>query len=246
MADSKISALTGASTPLAGTEVLPIVQSGATKKVAVSDLTAGRVVSGTSFSATVAGFQVYSGANVLIEMKYSGGAILGRFTGTTLYINENGTPQITVAPTSGNVTFNTGNLVQGTAAKGVNFTANTPAAGMTSQLLNWYEEGTWTPAQGAGVTVVGTYSSSGTYTRIGRQVNITGFMEGSTSIDCAGASELTSNMPFSNSPLGPVGRALTANTGISCDIYPSATSLYTANVTLLASGYIRFSIIIII
>ena len=42
MADKKISALTGASTPLAGTEVLPIVQSGATVKVAVSNLTAGR------------------------------------------------------------------------------------------------------------------------------------------------------------------------------------------------------------
>ena len=42
MADKKISALTGAATPLAGTEVLPIVQSGSTVKVAVSDLTAGR------------------------------------------------------------------------------------------------------------------------------------------------------------------------------------------------------------
>jgi hypothetical protein len=45
MADKKISALTSASTPLAGTEVLPIVQSGTTVKVAVSDLTAGRSVS---------------------------------------------------------------------------------------------------------------------------------------------------------------------------------------------------------
>lgn len=44
MADKTISALTGASTPLAGTEVLPIVQSGTTVKVAVSDLTAGRPV----------------------------------------------------------------------------------------------------------------------------------------------------------------------------------------------------------
>jgi hypothetical protein len=44
MADKKISALTGATTPLAGTEVLPIVQSGTTVKVAVSDLTAGRGV----------------------------------------------------------------------------------------------------------------------------------------------------------------------------------------------------------
>lgn len=45
MADTKISALTAATTPLAGTEVLPIVQSSITKKVAVSDLTAGRSVS---------------------------------------------------------------------------------------------------------------------------------------------------------------------------------------------------------
>ena len=52
MADTKISALTGASTPLAGTEVLPIVQSGATVKVAVSNLTAGRAVSALSLTST--------------------------------------------------------------------------------------------------------------------------------------------------------------------------------------------------
>lgn len=39
MADKKISALTGAALPLAGTEVLPIVQSGSTVKVASNDLT---------------------------------------------------------------------------------------------------------------------------------------------------------------------------------------------------------------
>lgn len=38
MADKKISALTSATNPLAGTEVLPIVQSGATVKVAVNQL----------------------------------------------------------------------------------------------------------------------------------------------------------------------------------------------------------------
>ena len=48
MADKKISQLTGATTPLTGTEVLPIVQSGSTVKVAVSDLTAGRAVSASS------------------------------------------------------------------------------------------------------------------------------------------------------------------------------------------------------
>jgi hypothetical protein len=41
MADVKISALPAASTPLTGGEVLPVVQSGVTTKVAVSNLTAG-------------------------------------------------------------------------------------------------------------------------------------------------------------------------------------------------------------
>jgi len=42
MADSKISALPSSTTPLAGTEVLPIVQSSTTKQVSVANLTAGR------------------------------------------------------------------------------------------------------------------------------------------------------------------------------------------------------------
>lgn len=42
MADLKISALTASTTPLAGTEVLPIVQSSTTKKVSVANLTDGR------------------------------------------------------------------------------------------------------------------------------------------------------------------------------------------------------------
>ena len=44
MADSKISALPASTTPLAGTEVLPIVQSSSTVKVSVANLTAGRAV----------------------------------------------------------------------------------------------------------------------------------------------------------------------------------------------------------
>lgn len=52
MADIKISDLTAATTPLGGTEVLPIVQSGVTVKVAVSNLTAGRSVSATAVAIT--------------------------------------------------------------------------------------------------------------------------------------------------------------------------------------------------
>ena len=44
MANSKISALPAASVPLAGTEVLPIVQGAITEQVSVANLTAGRTV----------------------------------------------------------------------------------------------------------------------------------------------------------------------------------------------------------
>ena len=54
MADSKISALPASTTPLAGTEVLPIVQSTTTKQVSVANLTAGRAVSALSLSLTTA------------------------------------------------------------------------------------------------------------------------------------------------------------------------------------------------
>lgn len=52
MADLKISQLAGASTPLAGTEVVPIVQSGVTRQVSVANLTAGRAVSVSDFTYT--------------------------------------------------------------------------------------------------------------------------------------------------------------------------------------------------
>ena len=54
MADSKISALPAATTALAGTEVLPIVQSSTTKQVSVANLTAGRAISAASLALTTA------------------------------------------------------------------------------------------------------------------------------------------------------------------------------------------------
>ena len=57
MADSKISALPASTTPLAGTEVLPIVQSSTTKQVSVANLTAGRAFEalGMTLTSTDAG-----------------------------------------------------------------------------------------------------------------------------------------------------------------------------------------------
>jgi hypothetical protein len=82
-----------------------------------------------------------------------------------------GTSNILVADgASANVTVSTGNLVIGTAGKGIDFSTATPdGAGMTSELLDDYEEGTWTPVF-TGCTFTGTYTA--TYTKIGRKVTV--------------------------------------------------------------------------
>ena len=64
MADTKISALPASTTPLAGTEVLPIVQSNATKQVSVANLTAGRAISATQITLTTGNVIVASGQGI--------------------------------------------------------------------------------------------------------------------------------------------------------------------------------------
>ena len=150
-------------------------------------------------------------------------------------------PSITTPTLVGNATLSTGNLIQGTAAKGFNFTANTSAAGMTSQLLAWYEEGTWTPNQGSGLTVVGTFSSNGTYTRIGRQVTVTGHLIGSTSIACGAANLLTTNLPITCSAAEATGNAVNSSITASVATVASSVNLYAAG-ALAATSFIYFSI----
>ena len=75
---------------------------------------------------------------------------------------------------AGNVTLSTGNLVIGTAGKGIDFSATTSGSGtMTSELLADYEEGTFT-ATLTGTTTAPTtpVTTTAIYTKIGRQVTI--------------------------------------------------------------------------
>jgi hypothetical protein len=72
---------------------------------------------------------------------------------------------------TGDQTLSTGNLVIGTSGKGIDFSA-TPGTG-TSELLNDYEEGTFTPViNGTSPVGTATYAAQlGRYTKIGRQVS---------------------------------------------------------------------------
>lgn len=145
MADKKISALTSATTPLAGTEVLPIVQSGATVKVAVSDLTAARAVS--MKSATVVGVadslsesvrtNSFSGSvnsnsgirmaaqcsdtkyNWLVAAQYNLNQGFEITASTAVGGGTFSTPILSAVAPSGDVTVGTGNLVIGTSGKGI-------------------------------------------------------------------------------------------------------------------------------
>ena len=82
MADLKISALTASTTPLAGTEVLPIVQSSTTKQVSVANLTAGRAVSALSatLSSLTSGRVPYATTSGLLtdsaNLQFSGSNLL--------------------------------------------------------------------------------------------------------------------------------------------------------------------------
>ena len=79
----------------------------------------------------------------------------------------------------GNVTLDNGNLTIGTAGKGIDFsaTANTSATGASTvnELLDDYEEGTWTPtiSSSGGSGVVTTHNGGAKYTKIGREVRVT-------------------------------------------------------------------------
>jgi len=72
---------------------------------------------------------------------------------------------------SENVTVNTGNLVIGTSGKGIDFSATADAGGMTSELLDDYEEGTFTPVYTATGLSVTHDIQNGLYTKVGDTVN---------------------------------------------------------------------------
>ena len=209
MADKKISALTAASTPLAGTEVLPIVQSGATVKVAVSDLTAGRSVSTASLTTN----------GKLTTSFAAGGSFVAEFQNTSsatpygvwvrdaatpaagyplVYVSDStgATTYFRVDSSNGNTTVGTGNVVIGTSGKGIDFSATSGTG--TSELFSDYEEGTWTPTITA---AIGSYTTvtdqAGTYTKIGRQVTLKWYFVVTNKGTGLGSVNI-SNLPFAS------------------------------------------------
>jgi hypothetical protein len=204
MADTKISALPASTTPLAGTEVVPLVQGGVTKQVSVANLTAGRAVS-TGALSVVAGNATLDNAFSLSGKLAAGSPVsmMRRNSSDQVAIDEDGYGAVIGFggrynfAGGGDFTVGVGNVVIGTSGKGIDFSA-TPGTG-TSELLADYEEGTWTPVA-TGVTVnSGTPVWSGIYTKVGRTVVATWRLTGGANVSIAVGNRLT--LPFASSDI---------------------------------------------
>ena len=275
MSNTKISALTSATTPLAGTEVLPIVQSSATVKVSVANLTPGldtitAAKGGTGQTSYAVGDLLYANTtttlakladvatgNALISGGVSTAPAWGKIGLTThvsgvLPVANGGTnasaasitvfnnitgytasgatgttstnlvfstsPSITTPTFVGDVTVSTGNVVIGTSGKGIDFSA-TPGTG-TSELLNDYEEGDWTPADASGAGLVFTVNYA-KYTKVGRQVSYIANI--AYPITASGAAASIQGFPF------VAGNAVFGNVNYTTE--PAASLLYFAGNT---------------
>jgi hypothetical protein len=175
MADKKISALPAATTPLAGTEVLPIVQGGTTDQVSVANLTAGRNISTAAITTTgnvgvkctplsITPLQVSLGTDRRLSTFLNGSDnVLGFLTDAGNWTSTffTGTPAIFGNGASESFRIDTNqNIVMKTAGKGIDFSAN------GGDILSQYDESTFTPVWNGGSITVGLSK----VTRIGRNV----------------------------------------------------------------------------
>jgi len=133
--------------------------------------------------------------------------------------SNNATHMMTLARDTGNVGIGTaspakpldvtgdirtsGNLVIGTNGKGIDFSSNADSsatgASTTSELLDDYEEGTWTPVfiSVNSTSPTGSFAHAGTYTKIGRAVTICCYMQ-VNSVSVGGGTLAIAGIPFSS------------------------------------------------
>lgn len=97
-----------------------------------------------------------------------------------------------------NSTIGVGNTAPAASGAGISFPA-TQSASSDANTLDDYEEGTWTPTAGAGLTYTGGLTTRGTYTKIGNAVILTGELL-ATTLSCSAGTILCGSLPFTPSP----------------------------------------------
>tara|TARA_B110000444_G_scaffold261047_1_gene310722 strand:- start:2010 stop:4469 length:2460 start_codon:yes stop_codon:yes gene_type:complete len=87
-------------------------------------------------------------------------------------------------------------------AQGISFASNAHAGGMSNELLDDYEEGTWTPVLGNTAGTTATHSSqTGKYTKIGNTVHVHGTIQCSAGAN-VGGTVIISGLPFTSFSTG--------------------------------------------
>ena len=232
MADSKISALPAA-TSVAGSDVLPIVQSATTKQVSFTNVfksppalgtTTPAAVKATTLEATgnvtmANGTSLLSGTDTVLYVDANYTVLRGKATNGILFQDSAGTAVGQFTPTTNDFKVNVGNVVIGTSGKGIDFSATSGSG--TSELLADYEEGTSTATLTCGTSgtitlTVGQNTLS--YTKVGRVVTITGYI----------------SVASVSSPLGRLtlnGLPFTCANGLK---YQAAMTVYAASLTATA------------
>jgi hypothetical protein len=134
---------------------------------------------------------------------------------------------------TGDQTIVDGNLVIGTAGKGIDFSAT--AGTGTSELLADYEEGTWTPSDtsGAGLTLT---VASAFYTKIGRQVTVSAQISYPVNVNASLAS--IGGLPFAANASGNFSGSIENNAGLGAAylLFGGATSLLVKQSTSILTG----------
>lgn len=109
----------------------------------------------------------------------------------------------------GDQTIVNGNLVIGTAGKGIDFSAGSSAPGMTSELLDDYEEGTFTATLTSATPPTTPPTTTGYYTKIGDVVNVRLYFDSVNTTGGSGVMSVT-GLPFTSKTLGNPGRTVGA------------------------------------
>ena len=166
-------------------------------------------------------------------------------------LTQSGTGIITIVPpaTNTNRTLTlpdaTGTVVaSGTtpSLNGITFPA-TQVASADANTLDDYEEGTWTPGVGTLTQVGGTFTSSGTYTKIGRSVTVTGRIDisGGGTIAASTSANL-SGLPFTVGSISCMGGGTNATltASFTSDAEAGTTGIYFNSVA--ATTGLKFSV----
>jgi hypothetical protein len=140
MADLKISQLPAATVPLAGTEVLPVVQGGSTVQVSVNNLTAGKAVSASTVTATTVTATTLQGnldTNVAAaKLTVSGTSVVasGTDTNITVTLTPKGTGVVTSGSTYNDTYGKVRAIPQSGSAKVASYTLTTADVGRFIEL----------------------------------------------------------------------------------------------------------------